>query len=99
MNKKYNIEDKHEITSIINHCLKDGYCDVSVLARRIAQAGYRKNNRVRKEFAEKLKTAISMEMVTIKDCTGDENILRRRVDVDVLLEKINELLKEYENDN
>ena len=52
-----------------------------------------------KEFAEKLKAVISMEMVTIKDCTGDESILRRRVDVDVLLEKINELLKEYENDN
>ena len=99
MNEKYNIEDKHEIASIINHCLNDGYCDASMLARRIAQAGYRNNNRVRKEFAEKLKTAVSMEMVTIRDCTGDENILRRRVDVDVLLEKINELLKEYDNDN
>lgn len=51
------------------------------------------------EFVEKLKNVVSMEMVTIRDCTGDENILRRRVDVDVLLEKINELLKEYENDN
>ena len=58
-----------------------------------------KKKNVVEAFAEKLKTAISMEMVTIRDCTGDENILRRRVDVDVLLEKINELLKEYENDN
>lgn len=99
MNEKYSIEDKHKIASIIEHCLNDGYCDVSMLARRIAQAGYRNNNRVRKEFAEKLKAAVSMEMVTVRDCTGEENILRRRVDVDVLLEKINELLKEYKNDN
>ena len=99
MNEKYNIEDKHEIASIINHCLNDGYCDASMLARRITQAGYGNNNRVRKEFVEKLKTVVSMEMVIVRDCTGEENILRRRIDVDVLLEKINELLKEYENDN
>ena len=40
MDEKYNIEDKHEIASIINHCLNDGYCDASMLARRITQAGY-----------------------------------------------------------
>lgn len=55
MNEKYNIEDKHEIASIINRCLDDGYCDASMLARRITQAGYGNNNRVRNEFAEKLK--------------------------------------------
>lgn len=55
MNEKYNIEDKHEIASIINHCLNDGYCDASMLARRITQAGYGNNNRVRNEFADKLK--------------------------------------------
>lgn len=55
MNEKYNIEDKHEIASIINRCLNDGYCDASMLARRIIQAGYGNNNRVRNEFADKLK--------------------------------------------
>lgn len=99
MNKKYNIEDKHEIASIINRCLDDGYCDASMLARRITQAGYENNNRVRKEFVEKLKAAVSMEMVTIRDCTGEKSALRRRVDVDILLKKIEELLKECENDN
>ena len=99
MNEKYNIEDKHEIASIINRCLDDGYCDASMLARRITQAGYGNNNRVRKEFAEELKNAISIEMVVIRDCTGEKSVLRRRVDVDALIEKINELLKEHENDN
>lgn len=51
------------------------------------------------EFAEKIKTAISNEMVVVRDCTGEKSALRRRVDVDILLEKIEELSKEFENDN
>lgn len=52
-----------------------------------------------KEFMEKLKVAISMEMTVVRDCTDEKSVLRRRVDVDVLLKKIEELLKEFENDN
>lgn len=47
-----------------------------------------------KEFMEKLKVAISMEMTVVRDCTDEKSVLRRRVDVDVLLEKINSLFKE-----
>lgn len=46
------------------------------------------------EFVEKLKAAISMEMTVVRDCTDEKSVLRRRVDVDVLLEKINSLFKE-----
>ena len=55
--------------------------------------------RVVEELAEKLKAVISNEMVVVRDCTGEESALRRRVDVDILLKKIEELLKEFENDN
>lgn len=87
MNEKYNIEDKHEIASIINHCLNDGYCDASMLARRIAQAGYGNNNRVRNEFAEKLKNVIH-----------ERDYVQGYAEIG-LIEEIDELLKEYENDN
>lgn len=80
MNEKYNIEDKHEIASIINHCLNDGYCDASMLARRITQAGYGNNNRVRNEFAQKLKANELLMIVNAFD----------------LSELINVTLKEYE---
>lgn len=83
MNKKYNIEDKHEIASIINHCLKDGCCDVSMLARRIAQAWYRNNNRVRNEFAGKLKNVIH-----------ERDYVQGYAEIG-LIEEIDELLKEY----
>lgn len=63
MNEKYNIKDKHEIASIINHCLDDGYCDASMLARRIVQAGYGNGNRIRKEFAKKCKARINADYV------------------------------------
>ncbi len=51
-----------------------------------------------KEFAGKIKAVISNEMVVVRDCTGEKSTLRRRVDVDILLGKIEELLKEYENE-
>lgn len=86
MNKKYNIEDKHEIASIINRCLSDGYCDASMLARRIAQAWYGNNNRVRNEFAEKLKNVIHKR-----------DYVQGYAEIG-LIEEIDELLKEYEND-
>lgn len=84
MNEKYNIEDKHEIASIINHCLDDGYCNASMLARRIAQACYRNNNRVRNEFAEKLKNVIH-----------ERDYVQGYAEIG-LIEEIDELLKEYE---
>lgn len=87
MNEKYNIEDKHEIASIINHCLNDGYCDASMLARRITQAGYGNNNRIRKEFVEKLKNVIH-----------ERDYIQGYAEIG-LIEEIDELLKEYENDN
>lgn len=83
MNEKYNIEDKHEIASIINHCLKDGYCDASMLARRIAQAWYRNNNRVRNEFAEKLKNVIH-----------ERDYIQGYAKIG-LIEEIDEILKEH----
>lgn len=46
------------------------------------------------EFVKKLKIAISMEMTVVRDCTDEKSVLRRRVDVDALLEKINSLFKE-----
>ena len=39
-----------------------------------------REEQVLKEFAGKLKDGISMEMVTIRDCTGEESVLRRRAD-------------------
>lgn len=42
MTKKYNIKDKQDISAIISACLDAGYVSASMLARRIAQAGYRK---------------------------------------------------------
>lgn len=42
MNKTYNVEDKQDISAIISACLDAGYVSASMLARRIAQAGYRK---------------------------------------------------------
>ncbi len=87
MDEKYNIEDKHEIASIINHCLNDGYCDASMLARRITQAGYGNNNRVRKEFVEKLKNVIH-----------ERDYIQGYAEIG-LIEEIDELLKECENDN
>lgn len=84
MNEKYNIEDKHEIASIINHCLNDGYCDASMLARRITQAGYGNNNRVRNEFADKLKGKLQ----DFGD-GGEKGAYITEKDID-------ELLKEYE---
>lgn len=86
MNEKYNIEDKHEIASIINRCLDDGYCDASMLARRITQAGYGNNNRVRKEFVEKLKEVIHKR-----------DYIQGYAEIG-LIEEIDELLKEYENE-
>lgn len=86
MNEKYNIEDKHEIASIINHCLNDGYCDASMLARRITQAGYGNNNRVRNEFADKLKGKLQ----DFGD-GGEKGAYITEKD-------IYELLKEFEND-
>lgn len=95
MNEKYNIEDKHEIASIINHCLNDGYCDASMLARRITQAGYGNNNRVRNEFAGKLKERCSDYLYhTNFDGKNDFDI-----HISEILRIIDELLKEYENDN
>lgn len=85
MNEKYNIEDKHEIASIINHCLNDGYCDASMLARRITQAGYGNNNRVRNEFVEKLKEK-ALSHCKIVNC----------YELTFIEETINELLKDYE---
>lgn len=46
------------------------------------------------EFAEKIKAVILNEMVVVRDCTGEKSALRRRVDTDMLLEKIEELLKD-----
>lgn len=93
MNEKYNIEDKHEIASIINRCLDDGYCDASMLARRITQAGYGNNNRVRNEFAEKLKKIV-FEQGNPYNVPYEEFS-----QANVLFMVIDELLKEYENDN
>ena len=85
MNEKYNIEDKHEIASIINHCLNDGYCDASMLARRITQAGYGNNNRVCNEFVEKLKEK-ALSHCKIVNC----------YELTFIEETINKLLKDYE---
>ena len=52
------MEDRHEIASIIDGCLRDGYCTASQLARRIAQAGYGNVKQAVKEFAEKLKSKL-----------------------------------------
>lgn len=92
MNEKYNIEDKHEIASIINRCLDDGYCDASMLARRITQAGYGNNNRVRNEFAEKLKKIV-FEQGNPYNVPYEEFS-----QANVLFMAIDELLKEYENE-
>ncbi len=51
------------------------------------------------EFVGRLKNIISMEMAVVRDYTGEKSVIRRTVDVSILLEKINELLKEYKNDN
>lgn len=91
--KKYNIEDKHEIASIIYHCLEDGCCDTSMLARRIAQAGYGNNNRVRNEFAEKLKKIV-FEQGNPYNVPYEEFS-----QANVLFMVIDDMLKEYENDN
>lgn len=57
-----------------------------------------KKNAVR-EFAEKLKEVISEKGMFVRDYTGDEPVLRREIDVDEAVKVIDELLKEYENDN
>lgn len=46
------IEDRHEIASIINGCLREGYCTASQLARRITQAGYGNVTQAVKELQE-----------------------------------------------
>ena len=83
--KKYNVKDEREITSIINHCLEKGYCDTSILVRKIVQMVYKSNNRTCKEFAEKLKEN-SIEI------NSKEFGIMGFVGIDA----IDELLKEYE---
>lgn len=83
MDKEKEIEDRHEIASIINHCMEDGYFNASQLARRITQAGYGNIKEAVREFAEKLKERIH----------GYEEISN---DTDnCLCEDIDELVKEF----
>lgn len=65
-----------------------------MLARRIAQAGYENNNRVRKEFVEKFKE--KARQGTFCDPVTYKFIERKYT---VTESELNELLKEYENDN
>lgn len=55
------IEDRHTIASIINECLRDGYCNASHLARRITQQGIGNKKQAVKEFCEKLKYKLSSD--------------------------------------
>lgn len=80
------IEDRHEIASIINGCLRDGYCTASQLARRITQAGYGNVKQAVKEFAENLKRK--------SDFFINEDNYNEHIEV-VKIKYIDELLKEY----
>lgn len=98
MTEQEQIEDRHEIASIINGCLREGYCTASQLARRITQAGYRKIDDscevITKDDLNLYKKQAVKEFATLvkRECTYTNNHgldLIRVVDFDVFL-------KEYE---
>lgn len=84
--KKYNVKDEREIASIINHCLEKGYCDTSILVRKIAQMVYKSNNRTCKEFVEKLKEKLHNDYVLPSGETDER----------LVFECVDEVLGEYE---
>ena len=77
----------------MDYYLKKGYCSTSLLARRIAQMFYENNNQTRKEFAEKLKNII-FEQGNPYNIPYEEFIK-----ANIMCGVIDDLLKEYENDN